>query len=109
MTLRSKQFLVCAGFDDSAARYDGDAIDAANGGKSMGDEDCRAGVLELLQRFQKLRLGFRIQGTGRLVHDQHWRIFEENARDGDSLPLTAREAHTTLAELRVIPLRQLHD
>ena len=94
---------------DLPARHNRDPIHRANGRKPVSDDDRRAASFELLHRLQKLRLGPRVQRAGRFIHDQHWRILEKRAGDGNSLPLPSREAHSALAKLRVIAKGQFHD
>ena len=49
-------------------------------------------------------LALRVERAGRFVEQQDRRILQHRARDGDALPLAARQAHASLAEERVVAL-----
>jgi hypothetical protein len=73
----------------------------------MGDEQDRHLALQPVHRLAEA-LGSRpVKIASRLVEYQDARAFEDGARDGETLLLPARETDTVLAELSVIPLRQL--
>ena len=50
-------------------------------------------------------LGLGVDGGGAVVEDEQARIGEQRARDGDALPLPAREPDAALADDRVVALR----
>ncbi len=47
-----------------------------------------------------LRLG--VHGGGAVVEDEHARVHQQRAGDGDALPLPAREANAALADDGVV-------
>src|SRR6266699_206593 len=64
---------------------------------------------EFVQRLENQFFRSRVKARRRLVQDEDRRIANHRARDCDSLPLTARECHSTFAQNRVIAFRQLVD
>src|SRR5213082_1093356 len=77
--------------------------------RTMGDNKRRAAAHEALHGFHYGRLGLHVHGTGRFVEDEHGRILEKRARDGNALALASRKAHTPFTYERLVPLRQAND
>ena len=59
-----------------------------------------------IERAAHRLLVHRIEMRGRLVQDQHRRVLEEGAGDGDALALAAGEAGAALADLGIQPVGQ---
>ena len=75
----------------------------------MGDEQHGATAQGLHQVVADHALGLVIEGGGGLIHDQHARLLQDGACDGDALPLAAGEAAAPLAHLGGIAGGQIHD
>jgi len=54
-------------------------------------------------------LALGIEGARRLIQEEHGRVAQDGARDGDALRLPAAEQRPPLPNRRVVALRQLHD
>ena len=77
----------------------------ADGGETVGDDERRAVLRQLVERMLNFRLGQAVQRRGRLVQDQHRRVFQENARDGDALLLSAGQECAAFADVGVEAVR----
>ena len=56
-----------------------------------------------------MALRFGVERRGRLVEDQHGRVFQDRARDGQALALAAGQPEPALADERVQPLGHFPD
>ena len=56
-----------------------------------------------------LSLGFSVQSRCCFVKQQDLRLTEECTSNGETLPLTTRNAHSTISDYRVIAIGQLLD
>ena len=56
-----------------------------------------------------LLLDLHVDGAGGVVEDEDGGVVEQRARDGDALPLAARQRVAALAHLAVEPLRERVD
>ena len=86
----------CRLHDAGAIEHD-DAIGAAGEVEAVRDQDGGAALHDGLVAGDDLALGDRIERRGRLVEDQHRRVGQEGARDGDALALAGRERRAALA------------
>ena len=86
-----------------------DTIHPSDGRESMCDDDSGLAFHEFHKRFLDRMLAFGIKRARRLVEDKYRRILEDRTSDGDALPLTAGEFHTTLTDERLIPVSQSRD
>src|SRR3954451_23026071 len=75
----------------------------------MRDEEHRRLSLQSIYRLGKLLSRGLIQVARRLVEDQYLRPLEQGSGNRDALLLSARQSHPQLADLGLIPLRQLLD
>src|SRR5438132_12581446 len=98
----SKQFIVSAGFDDSALVEHDDTMRFSHRRKTMCNEKCGAVRHEPFQGIEEELLGLRIERAGGLIQHQHWRVLQNRARNGESLTLAARESHAAFAENSVV-------
>ena len=73
----------------------------------MRDHQRRAPARKLLKRMLDVVLGDGVQRAGRLVENQHGRVFEEQPRDRHALLLPAGEHDPPLADLRVVAVAEL--
>src|SRR5216684_6065594 len=103
------QLVVRAVLDDAAALEGDDAIDAADGRKSVGDDEHGPALDDPPHIVLDDALALVIESARRLVEDQNSRIHDEGAGDGDPLLLPAREAAASLADDGVITFGQLQD
>src|SRR5437870_11742410 len=93
-----EQFGVPSGLGDMArVQYDV-AVGSLDGGEPVRDHERCAALHERLERLLDVALGFAVESGGGLVENQHRRVLEERARDGEPLPLPARKAHAVLAD-----------
>jgi hypothetical protein len=76
----------------------------------VGDDERRSVLEECLETLEDVGLGPLVQGRGGLVQDQHGRVPQQRASDGDALSLSARQRHPARAEDGVVAIRQvLHE
>src|ERR1700704_6605797 len=100
---------VPSGLGDTARVQHDDAVGPLYGGEPMGDHERCTALHESFERLLDVALRFAVEGGGRLVQDQHRRVLEERTRDGEPLPLAAREAHAVLPDHGVESLRHFAD
>ena len=93
-------------FDDAAMVEHDDAIGLLHGRQPVCYHDRRAAGHCGFQRSLHHSLALCIQRAGRFVQQQQRRIFQYGARDGDALPLTARQPHAALAKEGFVAFRQ---
>jgi len=96
-----QQFVVAALFDDAAPVQDDEAVHCRDGGKAVRDGNHRFSCHQAVQAGLDGCFHFAIQRRGGFVQDEDGRVFEQDAGDGDTLPLPAGEFDTTFADLRV--------
>ncbi len=77
--------------NDASMIDDENPVGAAEGAHAMPDDERRAASHGVLQRVEHLVLGFGIDGGRGVVEDQNRRIEQNGARDGEALPLPARQ------------------
>ena len=73
----------------------------------MGDEQHADAAFELVDGVGKAFSGVLVQRAGGFIEDQDFGALEQRAADGDALFLPAAQASAALANLGLIPLRQL--
>ena len=88
-------------FDDAAAVQDDEAVHRGDGGEAVRDGDDGFALHQLVQALLDGGFDFAVQRRGGLVQDEYRRVFEEDAGDGNALPLAAGEFDAALAHLRV--------
>src|SRR5438046_3880392 len=117
---RSRQAAQCERFSlgDGHGWLDPDNVSVLNSqntvamfqrAQTMGDNTRRATVHEPLQGFHDRRFGFHVHGTGRLVQNEHGRVLEKCARQGNALAFAAGEPHAALTHEGGVTLRQSDD
>ena len=77
--------------------------------QAVGDDERCSPLHEALHRIHDRRLGLDIDRTRGLIEHQNGGVFQKSAGQGDALPLAAREAHASLADLRFIALWKRSD
>ena len=75
----------------------------------VGDHETGLAGHQPLERLAHLRLALDVEAGHRLVQDQDRGMEQERARDGDTLPLAARESRAALADEGVVTMLQLAD
>src|SRR6266852_5189274 len=104
-----QQLFVGPSFNDAAFFEHDNPVRPANRRESMSDDESGATCGKPLQGFHQTLFGFGIQRAGRLIQYEDRRIFQERARDGDSLALPPGERRATLADHGLITLRETLD
>ena len=62
-----------------------------------------------VKRVEQLGFGRRVQRAGRLVQNKYGSVLQKGASDGQSLPLSARETGSALADFGFVSARQGHN
>ena len=86
-----------------------DAVRVLQGGETLGDDEGGPAFAKSFHRLLDQPLRLRVHARRGVVQNQHARIHQERARDGDALALAAAERHAALANDRVVAVRQLAD
>src|SRR5208337_2135802 len=102
--LRGVQRLVGAALQDAAILHDQDLLGAANGGKTVRDNECGAAAHQVAQTLLDERLRFGVEAGGGFVENQDARIGKNGAGDGDALLLAAGQLHAAFADDGVVLL-----
>lgn len=100
---------MCADFLDLAVAHAHDLVRVAHGAEPVRDHQHRAALHQRVQRLLDLRLVLAVQRTGRLVEHQEVGVGHDCARDGDALPLPARQVQAAAAHARVQAAAHLRD
>src|SRR5262249_16140127 len=74
----------------------------------VGDHDRRGTLDRPVDRLLDQPLRLAIERAGRLVEHEDGRVAHDGARDGDALPLAAREPDAAIANHSIVALRELH-
>ena len=104
-----QKFIMRTVFHDLPLFEHNDAIHLAQGREPVCNRNDRFALHELVQGFLYRNLAFTVQRRGRLVEEEDGGIFEDCARDGDTLALAAGELHPPLAHERLIFPRDIFD
>ena len=105
--LVGEQLLVRAARDDLAVVEHEDEVGVAHRRDALRDDE-RGAARSRISRSSAswiCHLGLGVDGRGAVVEDEEARVGEQRARDGDALPLPAREADAALADDGVVALR----
>mmetsp|Transcript_78054 Transcript_78054/g.221315 ORF Transcript_78054/g.221315 Transcript_78054/m.221315 type:complete len:252 (+) Transcript_78054:287-1042(+) len=102
------ELVVGALLDHLPALHDADLVAVLNGAKAMRDQDHRYLAFRdhRIDCRLHLPLGLRVQGAGGLVQQQHLRVADHGAGDGDALLLAAAERGPALAHRGLVALLQ---
>ena len=104
-----EQLLVGALLDRAPVIEQHHAVGERDRGRTVGDDDRRPTRHHLAQRGADLVLLRGVHRRRGVVEDQHARVGEHRARDGDALTLAARERVAVLADHRLVPVGQRLD
>lgn len=104
---RLQQIGVASRLEDAPVAQDHEAIRVDDGREPVGDEERRSAADEPVERLLDERLAPGVERARGLTEDG--RVLEERAGDRESLAPAAGEARGALADLRRVPLRDLHD
>ena len=99
-----QQLVVGSLLDDSPAVDDQNPVGAADSRETMGDDERRPALRQLVKRVENHVLGPRVDGGGRLVEDQDGRVLQEGARHADPLPFSEGYLRAALAEPGLVAL-----
>lgn len=83
-----------------------DLIRARHRGEPVRDQQHGAAPRRLLDRLAQRSLVVRVELRRRLVEQQHLGTAQQGPRDGEPLPLTARQRDAPAADLRPQPVRK---
>ena len=75
----------------------------------MRHHQSRPALAQLRQRALDLHLRHIVERGSRFVENEHGRIFQKGARDGNTLFLSARQLDAPLAHFGIVTARQAHD
>ena len=75
-------------------------------GQPVGDHQGRAALHQRRQCLLNQMLALRIQCAGGFVEQQHRRVGQQRAGNGQALTLPARKPHTAVAQMGLIALRE---
>lgn len=103
------QLLVPPLFAEPAAVQHKDAVGAAYRGQPVGYDDGGAVDHDALQGTLDGRFCLVVYGGGCLIQDEHWRVFEYGAGNGDALALAAGEFLAAFADDGLVAVGQFHD
>lgn len=81
------QCRVTADFNDVAVCHDENLVGVFNGGEAVGDDEARLAVHHLNEAVRNLFFSQRVNGTGRLIQNKQWWIFNHRPRNGQQLAL----------------------
>ena len=88
--------------DDPPLVHHHQPVEDGDGRKPVGDGDHGPALHQAVELLLDRRLDLRVERAGRLVEDQDRRVLEEEAGDGDALPLAAGELYAALADMGVV-------
>ena len=96
-------------FGDAVLGENENFIRAADGRQAVRNRKHGSAVRELFQRLLDKAFALIVKGTGGFVQNQHRRVFQEHARDGNALLLTAGQFDAALADKCVVSVGQRGD
>ena len=88
---------------------DDNPIGVLNGFKPVGNGYHGTSVDERVDGFLHFHFIFGVEGGGRFVQQNDWRVFQNGTGYGYALLLAARQGAASFAHQRVVSLRQAHD
>jgi hypothetical protein len=107
--VQREQLRVRAAFDDLPRFEHQDLVSAADGGQAVCDHERGAARPQAPKAVLDHLLALAVEARRRLVQDENTRVRQDRARDGDALPLAARQLDAAFADHRVVSLRELAD
>src|SRR5690606_5605237 len=84
-----------------------DLVCISDGRKAMRDDKCRTVFRNLIQFHLYGSFGMGVQGTGRLIENQDWWVFQQSAGNRHALLLATGEFQSALPHLGLIAVRQV--
>ncbi len=84
-----------------------DVVRPAKGAQAVGDHKCGAPVHGIVHGFEDFAFGFRVDRRGGIVQAAEWRFEQHGPCDGQTLALTAGEAHALFAEDGVVAVHRV--
>ncbi len=109
LAVLGNQLVMRAALDDAALFEHHDAVAVAHGGKAVRDDKRGAALHQGIHARLHELLGAGIDGAGRFIENQHGRIGDGRARDGEQLTLALRKVAAVALEHGVVTIRQASD
>ena len=103
-SLLSQKLVVGTALNDAALFQDHDAVAVADCRETVGDHEGRPAFHKLVHAVLYQLFGSGINGTGCLVKDQHRRICNGGAGDGEKLSLALAQVCSVSSEKGVVAL-----
>jgi len=101
------QLVVGTLLDDAPVLEDDDSPGTSDRGETVGDHDGCAPCEEAAQTFLDASLCVEVDVGSGLVENQHTRVGDQGAREGDQLALAGLELRAALADLGVVAVLEL--
>ena len=98
-----------AALDDAAVFEDHDGVGVADGGQAVRDHKRGAATHDAVHTALDELFGARVDGARGLVQDEHRRVGNGHARDGEQLALALRQVGAVSRDRRVVAPRQAAD
>ena len=98
-----------AALDDFAAVDHENLIGPANRGQAVRDHEAGTPLHQRQHSLLDVHFGAGVDGAGRLIENQHGRVGQNRAGDGQKLSLPLRQVRAGFGQLGVIALRQALD
>ena len=103
------QFLMTSFLADSFFRQNKNPLCIADRRKPVGDNKCRTVLCQFLKGLLNDLFALIVQCRCRLIKNQNRRIFQKHSGDRKPLLLPSGKIYSTLADIRIVPLRKSHD
>src|SRR5437773_1244939 len=109
ISIQLDQLVMLAFLDDLSFLDNQNPVRGPHGTEPMRDDEDGAALANLREVALDNGFGLVIEGTGRLIKDQHAGIRDQGARDCNPLPLPAGQRAAMLPDLRVVSIGQLQN
>ena len=106
---RADQFIMASILDKMPLLQGHNPVGAAHGRKPMGDDKDRAALGDATHVLLDDPLTLIIERARRLIKNEDPWIADQSPRNGNALPLAARQAAAPLSNHCVVAMRQIHD
>ena len=100
---------MAAALDDAALLQDHDAVCVADSGEAVGDDEAGAAVHQAVHAALHQSLGAGVDGGSSLIEDEHRRVGDGCAGDGQQLTLALRQVRAVAGQHGVVALGQALD
>ena len=100
------QLVMRAAFDHAPVLEDENQVGVLHGGQPVRDHEAGASAHQLVHRLLDFDFRPRIDVARRFVQNEHARVRQHCARDGDELPLALGDVHAVVGKHRIVSVRQ---